>query len=184
MDNMTKKAVWKIMAAILGLLLAAVFAAIALLLLWPSLTGGMIKGMETTKTELQAAAPKQAEIQVRDEIRIAGAQQAEQTGEDGEETGDYIIADSGTKLLSDADISGLSAKQLNYAKNEIYARHGRKFDSKELQDYFNSKSWYNGQYEPDDFDKESDSILSDVEKKNAEFLKDAEQAAGGYSLDQ
>ena len=118
------------------------------------------------------------------EEEAAEKREAEQTEEDGEETGDYIIADSGTKLLSDADISGLSAKQLNYAKNEIYARHGRKFDSKELQDYFNSKSWYNGQYEPDDFDKESDSILSDVEKKNAEFLKDAEQAAGGYSLDQ
>ena len=68
--------------------------------------------------------------------------------------GDYIIPDSDTRLLTDADVYGLNIQEINYAKNEIYAIHGRKFKSKERQDYFNSKSWYYGTIEPEDF-KES-----------------------------
>ena len=37
------------------------------------------------------------------------------------------------------------------ARNEIYARHGRKFNDSELQAYFNSKSWYKGTVNPEDF---------------------------------
>ena len=94
---------------------------------------------------------------------------------------------SNTKLLTSSDIAGLSLKELNYAKNEIYARHGRKFDSNELRTYFESKSWYEGKYSAADFDANySARILSDTERKNAEFLKNAEYAmsGGGYQLDQ
>lgn len=95
---------------------------------------------------------------------------------------DYILPQSSSQVLTSADISGLSLQQLNYAKNEIYARHGRKFDSPELQNYFNSKSWYQGTVSPSSFDN---SMLSDVEKKNAEFLSNAEKAmdSNGYQLD-
>ena len=74
-------------------------------------------------------------------------------------------------------------KQLNYAKNEIYARHGRKFDSKELQNYFGSKSWYNGTVNAADF---KETVFNEYEKKNAEFLRQKEFAMhdGGYQLDQ
>lgn len=100
---------------------------------------------------------------------------------------EYIIADSATRLLTDSDIQGLTARELNYAKNEIYARHGRKFDSQELRNYFESKSWYVGKYDGSSFDANySDQLLSDIEKRNAEFLKDAENRTqnGGYQLDQ
>lgn len=100
---------------------------------------------------------------------------------------EYVIEDSATRILTDSDIQGLTAKELNYAKNEIFARHGRKFDSQELRDYFESKSWYVGEYEGNIFDSNySDQVLSEIEKKNAEFLKNAENKAqsGGYQLDQ
>ena len=60
------------------------------------------------------------------------------------------------------------------------------FDSKELQDYFDSKSWYKAEYPADEFDAESGSILNETEKKNADFLRDAENELepGGYKLDQ
>jgi hypothetical protein len=95
---------------------------------------------------------------------------------------DYILPDSASRELTDADVEGLTLQEINYAKNEIYARHGRKFDSQELQDYFNSKSWYSGTIDPDDF---SDDMLSSVEKKNAEFLhdKELEMDPDGYQLD-
>ncbi len=96
---------------------------------------------------------------------------------------DYIIPDSDSVELTYADIDDLTLKELNYAKNEIYARHGRKFKSNELQTYFNSKSWYEGTIEPDDF---SDEMLSELELNNAKLLRDAEYAidSNGYPLDQ
>lgn len=103
--------------------------------------------------------------------------------EEGVTGGDYILPESNSRYLTDADVSGLTLQQLNYAKNEIYARHGRKFDSKELQNYFGSKSWYNGTVNAADF---KETVFNEYEKKNAEFLRQKEFAIhdGGYQLDQ
>lgn len=92
---------------------------------------------------------------------------------------EYIIPDSNSRYLTESDISGLSLQQLNYAKNEIYARRGRKFDSVELQEYFGSKSWYRGTIEPSQF---TNDMLNDYEIKNADLLSAREFAidSGGY----
>lgn len=94
---------------------------------------------------------------------------------------EYIIPDSNSRYLTESDISGLSLQQLNYAKNEIYARRGRKFDSVELQEYFGSKSWYRGTIEPSQF---TNDMLNDYEIKNADLLSARESAidSGGYKL--
>ena len=99
------------------------------------------------------------------------------------DAGGYVLPQSSSRLLTDADVAGLSLQQINYAKNEIYARHGRLFDSRELQNYFNSQSWYSGTIAPANF---SESLLSDVEKKNVTFLKNLEFiiSPNGYQLDQ
>ena len=57
---------------------------------------------------------------------------------------DYIFPDSDSRYLTDEDLAGYSSDQLELAKNEIYARHGRKFVTQRIADYFNSKSWYKG----------------------------------------
>lgn len=100
-----------------------------------------------------------------------------------EAVSEEILPESDSRLLTQKDIEGLSLQQINYAKNEIYARHGRKFASKELQNYFNAQSWYHGTVDAADF---NESVLSDVEKKNAEFLAEVEFsiAPNGYQLDQ
>ncbi len=82
--------------------------------------------------------------------------------------GDYIIPESSTRPLTEADVAGLSAADLRIARNEIYARHGRKFKSQDLQDYFNSKGWYFGTIEADDFKEE---YLSALEKENIKFIE-------------
>lgn len=94
---------------------------------------------------------------------------------------EYILPYSSSNLLSYSDISGMSLQELNYARNEIYARHGRKFVSQELRDYFGSKSWYYPSIEPGAF---SESVLSDVEIRNIELLKDREYSLNpsGYAL--
>lgn len=95
---------------------------------------------------------------------------------------DYILPESSSRVLTQADIQGLTLQEINYAKNEIYARHGRRFKSQELQSYFDSKSWYNGTIDPDQF---GENILSDVERKNADMLSGVEfsMAPNGYQLD-
>lgn len=100
------------------------------------------------------------------------------SGQDTPQTGnssDYIIADSASKYLTEAEVRALnlSKQELNYAKNEIYARKGRKFNSSELQNYFNSKSWYNPRIEPEDF---SDDFLNDYEIENAALLAEMERS--------
>lgn len=100
---------------------------------------------------------------------------------------DYILPNSNAAYLTQADLAGMTIQEINYAKNEIYARHGRRFKSQELTNYFTSKSWYQGTYDPDDFDAHySASVLNDYEKKNAELLRQVEFSMNpnGYQLDQ
>ena len=73
--------------------------------------------------------------------------------------------------MSISDLYGLTADQARYARNEIYARHGRKFKDKDLQKYFDNCSWYYGFIEPGDFDE---SWLNEYEKKNVKVIKEYE----------
>lgn len=86
--------------------------------------------------------------------------------------GEYIFPDSNRKYLKKSDLKGMSKSEINLAKNELYARHGRKFRTKELQDYFESKSWYHGVYSPKQWDKKGDSyFFNKYEIKNRNLLK-------------
>ena len=95
---------------------------------------------------------------------------------------DYVIPDSDCTSYTADDIKAmnLSVDELWYARNEIYARHGRKFQNETLQAYFNSKPWYTPEYSPDEFD---DSVqLSSVERANAAAIKSVEQSMGSNHL--
>ncbi len=85
--------------------------------------------------------------------------------------GDYVLPNSSSQLLTYADVQGLTSDELRLARNEIYARHGRKFDDNALQSYFNSKSWYTGTIDPDDF---SQDMLSSIERSNVSFIESYE----------
>ncbi|RKJ51753.1 YARHG domain-containing protein [bacterium 1XD42-54] len=95
----------------------------------------------------------------------------------------YIIPDSDSRYLNNEDVAGMSLQVINYAKNEIYARRGRLFQSQELQKYFDEQSWYIGIIKPEEF---SDRVFNSFEKTNAEFLSKVEMqiAADGYRLDE
>ncbi len=79
-----------------------------------------------------------------------------------------LIENSSTEYLSDSDIYWMTPQQLRYAKNEIYARHGRKFKDAELQAWFDAQEWYDGTIAPEAFD---DNVLSEIEKKNIQVLQ-------------
>ncbi|MEA4966375.1 MAG: YARHG domain-containing protein [Oscillospiraceae bacterium] len=86
-------------------------------------------------------------------------------------TADYILPESAARLYTASELESLTAEQLTLARNEIYARHGRKFNSQTLQQYFDSKSWYSGTVSPESF---SLSVLSSIELSNIATIQKAE----------
>lgn len=89
------------------------------------------------------------------------------------QTNGYIIADSSTRLITEAELEGMSIRSLRRARNEIYARHGRKFNDDSLQSYFNSCSWYkpNGNY---NYANEN-ANLNEIEKQNIITIRNYEK---------
>ncbi len=101
----------------------------------------------------------------------------------GDPVEEYFFPDIASRYMTNGEINELSLQQVCYAKNEVYAIHGRRFLSKELREYFESRSWYFGEIDPEDF---SDSVFNDYERGNVNALarREEELAPGGYQLDQ
>ena len=101
---------------------------------------------------------------------------ADEPSSDASSSQDYILPNSSTELISEQDLEGLSDWELYIARNEIYARHGRGFKNKDLQEYFGSKSWYVERYTSEEFD--ANPTLSDIELQNVETIHNVEKARG------
>ncbi|HIY02953.1 MAG TPA: YARHG domain-containing protein [Candidatus Blautia faecipullorum] len=86
------------------------------------------------------------------------------------QTGEYFFPDSNSRYLTDEDLAPYSYDQLELAKNEIYARHGRQFVTERIADYFNSKSWYQGTVDPNTFDAQQDSVFNEYEMANIQKI--------------
>jgi len=67
--------------------------------------------------------------------------------------------DSDTRLISAAELEGLSKFDLRVARNEIFARKGRIFKSEDLRNHFSQFDWYR----PTSTEVE----VNDIEKANA-----------------
>ncbi|RXQ91009.1 YARHG domain-containing protein [Ancylomarina salipaludis] len=68
------------------------------------------------------------------------------------------------RILSHKDLNELSKEELRIMRNEIFADYGYIFNSNDLKNYFNSKSWYTPKY------KTVSSKLSMVEKINIKTI--------------
>lgn len=78
-----------------------------------------------------------------------------------------IFPDSGERLLSKDEIARLGPAQLRIARNEIYARRGRRFQSAELRNHFSRFDWYRPVTD--------DVRLNSVEQANVDALAAAQQ---------
>ncbi|OAK33705.1 TcaA 3rd/4th domain-containing protein [Bacillus wiedmannii] len=79
----------------------------------------------------------------------------------------FIFPDSDSRKLTSTDLAYLSKEQLKIARNEIYARHGHMFQTKDMQAYFSKQSWYR---ENPYFTGK----LTDIESYNVELIKSRE----------
>ncbi len=95
----------------------------------------------------------------------------------------YILPDSDSRYYTAEELSGMTLDDLRKARNEIYARHGRIFDSTDLDTYFRGKTWYTPTFTDDQF---SDDMLNDYEKANAITIQGVEEgieSAGAANFD-
>jgi hypothetical protein len=77
-----------------------------------------------------------------------------------------------THPITEADLTGKSTWELDVMRNEIYARHGRRFARSDLQSYFSAQPWYRPLYAPDEFPT---SLLSAAQKRNIELIQRYQQ---------
>lgn len=91
----------------------------------------------------------------------------------------YMVPSSDQREISNSDLNGLSLAELRIARNEIFARHGRKFNDAMLNKWFYSKNWYlriRRKYEPKEFSKLSPSPLSSIEINNVNKILEVENS--------
>ncbi len=86
---------------------------------------------------------------------------------------EYVLPTSSIFPLHNEELAGLTDNELRLARNEIYARHGRRFENEYIQQYFDRCTWYKGTLSGDEFDENE---LTQVEKDNLSLLTVAEKA--------
>jgi hypothetical protein len=78
------------------------------------------------------------------------------------------------RLLKTKDVEELAKHQLEFMRNEIFARHGYCFAKKELRQQFENEDWY----VPNTVNIKG--FLTDIEKKNIALIKRYEKYADDY----
>lgn len=82
---------------------------------------------------------------------------------------EYVLPESDVRVYSADELEALTEQERYIAINEIYARHGRSFSDQELQDYFDSCSWYRKLYSPEEYDA-LPSQFNEYEQANVDSL--------------
>ncbi|MBI0581293.1 YARHG domain-containing protein [Neobacillus cucumis] len=134
-----------------------------------SVTPFVVKGLQkpVTKTSVTAAKKIDPSTEKATENKSESSNLSPESSKPS--SSDYIVPTSNKRLLSLDDIDILPKWQLRLARNEIYARHGYVFKSKDLQTYFSGKSWYHP-------NPSFDGSLNDVERQNVTTIKAREDS--------
>ncbi len=85
----------------------------------------------------------------------------------------YVFPDVDSAYLDKEDVEPLSTEEIQYAINEVYARHGLKFTKQSNKEKFEKKKWYTGTV-----DDQDDIKLNQYEKKNVNLMADILEQRG------
>lgn len=91
---------------------------------------------------------------------------------------EYILPGSDSRYIQEEELENLTKEEIRLARNEIYARHGRKFGDSRLQKYFESTSWYEGIYEGEEFDQMVGEVFNEYEEQNIRTIVGYEEKMG------
>lgn len=119
------------------------------------------------EAEAKAAAEKKAREEAEKKAKEeAEARKREAKQKEEEARKGYILPDSDSKYYSVQELEKLDDDTLQMAINELYAKHGRKFDTESIRQYFEKKTWYKGTIDPKDFDGKEKYFFNDYEMEN------------------
>ena len=138
----------------------------------PNKQGKTDKPAKPNKPDKPAKPKDEKSTDTEDESSSAIDDVSEDAGS-GEEWKEFILPESSDRYLEDYELP-VTKSELRIARNEIFARHGRIFKDKKLQEYFESTSWYEGTVKPEKF---SEKVLNKFEKYNVALLAAAEKKA-------
>lgn len=83
--------------------------------------------------------------------------------------------ETATRLLKQEELWKYNQTDLSIARNEIFARHGRRYEDAFLNAVFSRKTWYQPTYSGEEFGAVQDSVLNSNEKKNLSLLIEMEK---------
>ncbi|BAY61198.1 WD-repeat protein [Calothrix brevissima NIES-22] len=79
------------------------------------------------------------------------------------------------KRVKESELSSYTPLFLDLLRNAIFARHGRKFVTPALQNYFRSQPWYSARYQPQQFPA---NLLTQIEQHNVDTILRYQQKTG------
>ena len=86
-----------------------------------------------------------------------------------------IAADLMRVKLKGSDLEDKTCEELRFMRNEIYARHGRKFANPKIHEYFLNQDWYRPRFEPSVFPNDK---ITDIQKANIVHIEHFEDKKG------
>lgn len=143
---------------------------------------GKDKGKEDSDENSNQVEQQQNEDAANDSVENQDNQDADVQDQDEQSQNDvqnevaddseYILPESNTRLLTEADLSGLTKEQLRLARNEMFARYGMIFGVDDLDAYFSSKTWYEPKIASSEFYDQVE--MSMTEEKNLILIQEME----------
>lgn len=82
------------------------------------------------------------------------------------------------RLLDMTELETMNQTDLSIARNEIFARYGRKFEDPLIQALFDRKTWYTPQYAGEELSGLQESLLNSYEKENLSQIVAYEKKMG------
>lgn len=87
---------------------------------------------------------------------------------------EYMYA-SDTGLVTEDELKKLTQAEIRLLLNEMYARHGYIFSTKEYSDYFMKRTWYIPRYTSQ---SDAEAGFNDMERRNKIIISDYEKSKG------
>ena len=87
-----------------------------------------------------------------------------------------LFPHTSSRLISERELVGMTPRELKIMRNEIFARHGKIFKTKDMAEYFSLQNWYRAHAE--------NVTLSEVEQFNVAVIKAYEDKLGAQNLTQ
>lgn len=159
------------------------FAGLGLVALAVALAGGILLGQRSAAPVAEPVGtgpPAAQEVPVAEapppQADAALAAEADEAAGDGAEAppppdpADFTFADSSTRLIEPHELASFGPATLKVARNEIYARKGRRFKDPWLRDWFARYAWYRPRFD--------EVRLNEVEQRNVALIRQAEARFG------